>query len=55
MDLQTAMKPSGRKWQLTRLVAVMFLIGTCGLLTLSLLTESAMGVAQDQAPSWAMR
>ncbi|MGD9804538.1 MAG: hypothetical protein AB7E81_08485 [Hyphomicrobiaceae bacterium] len=55
MKLSTDMSLSSPKWQIARIVAVVFLVVACGLLTSSLLDSSATGVAQISAPTWAMR
>ena len=47
MDLQTATRLSGRKWQLARIGALMFLLLACGLLATSLLSPSRAGLANE--------
>lgn len=47
MDLQTASRLSGQKWQLARLGALVFLVLACGLLVSSLLNSSRAGIAPD--------
>lgn len=44
MDLQTATRLSGRRWQLARLAALVFFGLACGLLVSSLLGTSRVGV-----------
>lgn len=55
MDLQHAMRLCSHKWQAVRILAVVFLIIACGLLTSSLLAKSPLSVSQKTAPTWAMR
>lgn len=55
MDRETAIRPCSQKWQATRVLAILFLIVACGLLTSSLLAESPMSVSQKSAPTWGMR
>jgi len=43
MDLQTATRLSGRKWQLARIGALVFLVLAYGLLVSSLLNASRAG------------
>ncbi len=49
MDLQTATRLSGRKWQLARVAALVFFGLACGLLVSSLLTTSRAGMAESPA------
>jgi hypothetical protein len=46
MDLQTATRLSGRRWQLARFAALVFFGLACGLLVSSLLSASRAGLAE---------
>jgi hypothetical protein len=50
MDLQTAQRLSGKRWQIARLAALLFFVIACGLL-LSSLSQSSRH--QAATPSWA--
>jgi hypothetical protein len=45
MDLQSATKLIGRRWQLARFGALLFLVIACGLLVSSLLSPGRAGMA----------
>lgn len=47
MDLQTATRLSGRRWQLARVAALVFFGLACGLLISSLLSTSRAGFAES--------
>jgi len=49
MDLQAATRMSGRKWQLARIGALVFLALACGLLVSSLLHPSRAGITEEPA------
>lgn len=55
MDLQSATKLSGRKWQLARIGALMFFVLACGLLVTSLLTASRAGILEPPPAGWSTR
>ncbi|MGE0697905.1 MAG: hypothetical protein AB7O57_02300 [Hyphomicrobiaceae bacterium] len=46
MDLQSANRLSGRKWQIARFGAVVFFALACGLLVSSLLNPSRAGLTE---------
>ena len=55
MDLQAATRLSGRKWQLARIGALVFLLLACGLLVSSLLNPSRAGFQGDALTSRMVR
>ncbi len=55
MDLQTASRLSGQKWQLARLGALVFLVLACGLLVSSLLNTSRAGMTLDPVAATTFR
>jgi hypothetical protein len=54
MDLQTASKLSGQRWQVARFAALAFLTLACGLLAVSLGNNSPAAVSQTSVPTWPM-
>jgi hypothetical protein len=55
MDLQTPMRLCSQKWQVARIMTVVFLVAACGFLASSLLAQSPMSGAEKMAPTWRMR
>ena len=50
MDLQTAQRLSGRRWQVAKLAALLCFAVACGLLISSLAASSGFGAEADPSP-----
>jgi hypothetical protein len=55
MDIQTATRLCSQKWQVARIMTLVFLVVACGFLASSLLAESPMDSSETAVPTWRIR
>jgi hypothetical protein len=55
MDIQTATRLCSQKWQVARIMTLVFLVVACGFLASSLLVESPMASTETAVPTWRIR